>query len=205
MATFIKNNCDCCQPAVCDECGSCANTITTTKQFLAPGSEPQDGMIIVSRFILNLSGLELCPCINSENPSLPCTPEMQEHWDYLVNNIYSSLSNPIVLEYYATNTPPSYQQDAGWPYFCFYAGYGYGENIVLPNQPFLPNIINGGQSYPCYSAEVFSSCFSSYEVKRVNSETETSITINNAMQIGNCPDGYYHPVGYGGTLTITWE
>jgi hypothetical protein len=155
-------------------------------------------MIIVNRFIINMSGLELCPCSNFENPSLPCTPYMQENWDIIVNNIYSRLSNPIVLEYGAFSLY-NYDQISEYPYFCINGG----DQMFPLNEPFpvvspmLPII--AADAYPCYGPEFFrGDC--------VTSETETSITVRNSMTLEECVSyGPFFPQGYGGSVTITWE
>jgi hypothetical protein len=167
--------------------------ITTNKRFLGPGSEPQEGMIIVNRFIINLSGLEFCPCINLDDPSLPCSTEFQEYWDYIVSNLYSELSNPIVLEYIPINSP-NYSQISGDPYFCINGG----DQIFPPNEPFSVLPIIGGDGFPCSTPMFFNGLC-------VTSETETSITVSNSQTLeADCGPRTF-PLAYGGSVTITWE
>jgi hypothetical protein len=192
MSIFIKDFCSDCPPTVCEAPQFCPT------RFLVPESDPQDGKIIVNRFIINLSGLEFCPCLNPDNPSLPCDTYQQEAWDYFANQIYSNLSNPIVLEYGAYSGSyefPTYDFVSGFPYFCI-TGTLYG---IPPNQPFSVFPIVGADGYPCYGPEFFKGTCAT-------SDTETSITVNNDMTLEECASyGPFYPQGYGGSVTITWE
>jgi hypothetical protein len=147
-------------------------------------------MIIVNKFTFNLSGVVLCPCVSP--PPLDC------------NTIYASFENPIVLEYGAFGQVNTYEQISGFPYFCFTAdGASAGTySSALPNLPFVPSYPLGADAYVCYGPEYFIGGLC------ITSETETSITFSNTQQIGSCTPSvafYPFPLGYGGTLTVTWE
>jgi hypothetical protein len=153
-------------------------------------------MIIVNRFIINLSGLEFCPCINPFNPSIPCDPELQAYWDETVAGLSSQLSNPIVMEYIPINYP-NYSQISGDPYFCISGGSPVFD-INVPFSvvsPVLPII--AGDAFPCSDPDFFNGYC-------VTSETETSITVSNGRTLESCGPSFY-PRGYGGSVTITWE
>jgi hypothetical protein len=185
MATFIKNFCSTCPPTACEAppvCDGCC--IAPSQLFLAPGSEPQEGMIIVNRFIINMSGVTLCPCEDNPDPlePFPCGP------------IYAGWQNPIILEYNPINFP-NYDRISGFPYFCINGG-----DLYFPiNEPFSVLGLVGADGFPCYGPEFFrGDC--------VTSETETSITVRNSLGLESCsPFPYSYPTGYGGSVTITWE
>jgi hypothetical protein len=136
-------------------------------------------MIIVNRFIINMSGVTLCPC---DVEPFPCGP------------IYAGWQNPIILEYGAFSFD-NYDWISGFPYFCINGG----DQIFPPNEPFSVLYLIGADGFPCYGPEFFrGDC--------VTSETETSITVGNSLGLESCsPFPYTYPTGYGGSVTITWE
>jgi len=83
MSIFIKDFCSTCPPTaceappVCEGCDPCAHAITTTKQFLAPGSEPQEGVILLPETItVQLANIQIAPCgctIFDPYSQVPCT------------------------------------------------------------------------------------------------------------------------------------
>jgi hypothetical protein len=215
MATFIKNNCECCQPAVCESCEDpCANTITTTKQFLAPGSEPQEGVILLSDTItVQLANIQIRPCgCDYPDPfsQVPCTsglcdPYLCEACEANIATELATLYDPKVLEYEYTPFVPYMPGYKGGG--CVYAA---PPNTIFVlgdfNNPFpFPNaggVYIGNAPYGVCDGygQYFYSC-------GLIAETENSLTyaggIGYPYSSGFPPSSGFMQ-GSGGTATITW-
>jgi hypothetical protein len=209
MATFIKNNCECCQPAVCESCNPCANSITTTKQFLAPGSEPQEGVILLPNTVtVQLANIDIrpCGCDSPYYPTIPCgSPECEvtigfslcEDCELSRAGVISTLYDPKVVEYY----------DGGVDGISGYFSFGGYVPALSPNNIFVlgtrdyagpcNNIyIGNAPPYVCDGyGQYFYSC-------SLIAETANSLTY--AGSIGWPLSGAIFVHGSGGTATITW-
>lgn len=222
MATFIKNNCECCQPAVCESCDPCANTITTTKQFLAPGSEPQEGVILLPNTVtVQLADINLLPC----GCDFPCFPtiacssaECEPTYGFSLCDecalaraeILTTLYDPIVFSYY-TNVPssPFAQYEA-----CPQGTCGSCVQAAPPDTIFVlgqyigyqssgAGVYIGNASYGVCEGygQLFRSC-------GLIAETGNSLTyagiINDPSYASPAYSGASCVNGRGGTATITW-
>jgi hypothetical protein len=210
MATFIKNNCECCQPAVCESCEDpCANTIYTTKQFLSPGSDPQEGVILLPNTItVQLANIQIRPCgctiFDPDYRQVPCTaglcPEGYcEYCAELVATELATLYDPKVLYYeYSPFDPymPAYRGGG-----CVYAAPP--NTIFVLGDLLNPFFSNAGVyigSAPYGICEGYGQYF--YSCGLI-AETENSLTYAGGVGYPYS-DGTYGMQGWGGTATITW-
>jgi hypothetical protein len=201
VATFIKNNCDCCQPAVCDECGS-SSCITTSKQFLPPGSTPQSGVIIANSFTLQLADLEFCPCGNFDCGTCPndCGP-FCSMCESNQSSVISSIYSPITLAYYSSSNgdnpnpgdAPGYYGPS--PYFSDPFAAVYASN---PNTIFVPASIEVVKAFYDYSSIYF-------QAGCLISETSSSLTFRGSFDSAPCFSGIGVANAQRGTATLTWS
>jgi len=211
---FIKNKCDCCQPAVCEECGCPA--ITTSKRFLAPGSEPQEGAIIVSEFTLQLADIEFCPCGcfsfgSGEAVVVPCSSGECDSYgcaaceetiagtgffDQMlgIGNLY----NPMTLTYYSSTDPvnPEFGSQPGY-YNIETTPHG-GAVAANPDVLFVPNEVFVRPS-------IFSTQIEWFRAECLIAETENSLTYQGVIYGSNCFSTPSSPNTRGGTATLTWS
>jgi hypothetical protein len=199
MATFIKNNCECCQPAVCDEC-----CIAPSQLFLAPGSEPQEGMIIVNSFTFQAADLYICPCGNVfDGPCpIPDSPEFCALCESNKSEVLSYIYNPITLNYFASYDP--YNPNGEGPVAGYYGpspGYNFpfaGVYAADPNIPFYILGVTYRHGFFGPSAGLY------FQSNCIISETANSLTYSGEAIGGLCYSGPYVVNAQGGTVTITW-
>jgi len=204
MATYIKNRCETCQSTlICEVEDLCANVITTTKQFLAPGSTPQSGVILLPNTItVQLANIQIRPCgctiFNPGFQQVPCTDGLcaEGQCDYcaeLVATEFATLYDPKVLEY------EYFPLD---PYMPGYKGagcvYGAPPNTIFVLGEFRVYIGSAPYGVCDGYGQYFYAC-------GLIAETENSLTyagtVENAYPYS---DSTYGMQGYGGTATITW-